>query len=98
MPALHTAHAIVPTGSAKHYSKQLTAHPGHKGEVRIEPEGERIVLTVGSCLVLSRSEAIELRAESDTAEGLGRVKEVTASHLERFGQRDGLVVRWLKGD
>jgi hypothetical protein len=96
VPAMHTATAIVPTESAKRYSKQLIAHLGHKAETRIEPGGERIVLTVGSCLLVSRAEAIELRAEADTAEGLERIKEVAGFHLERFGHRDGLVVRWLK--
>jgi hypothetical protein len=96
VPSLHTATAIVPTQSAERYSKQLAAHLGHKAEIRTEPDGERIVLTVGSCLLLSRAESIELRAESNTPEGLERIKEVTGSHLARFGQRDGLVVRWLQ--
>jgi hypothetical protein len=91
---MHTATAIVPTESAKRYSKQLVAHLGHKAEIRIEPDGERIVLSAGSCLLVSRAEAIELRAEADTPEGLERIKEVAGSHLERFGHRDGLVVRW----
>jgi hypothetical protein len=96
MPALHTATAIVPTESAKRYSKQLVAHLGHKAEIRREPDGERIILTAGSCLLVSQAEAIELSAEADTAEGLERTKEVAGSHLERFGHRDRLVVRWLK--
>jgi uncharacterized protein len=96
LPALYTASAIVPTETAKRYSKQLAAHLGRKAEIRTEPDGERIVLTSGSCLLLSREEALELRAESDTPEGLERIKEVTGSHLERFGQRAGLVVRWLQ--
>lgn len=95
MPALYTARATVPTSSAARYAKQLAAHLGHKAEVRSEPAGQRVVLTVGSCLLVARADALELRAESDTAEGLERVKEVTGSHLERFGQRDGLVIRWL---
>jgi hypothetical protein len=98
VPASYTSTAIVPTESAKCYSKQLASHLGHKAEIRIEPDGERIVFTVGSCLLLSRAEAIELRAESDTGEGLDRVKEVTGSHLERFGQREGLVIRWSNTD
>lgn len=96
MPTLYTASAIVPTQSAKRYSKQLAAHLGHKAEIRNEPDGKRIVLTMGSCLLLSRAEAIELRAESNNPEGLERIKEVTGSHLARFGHRDGLVVRWLR--
>ncbi|MCP2046577.1 DUF2218 domain-containing protein [Paenarthrobacter histidinolovorans] len=95
MQASYTARAIVRTQSAKRYGKQLASHLGHKAEVRTEQDGERIILTVGSCLLLPRAEAIELRAESSTHEGLERLTEVIGSHLERFGQRDGLLVRWL---
>lgn len=94
MTVSYTASAIVPTKFAERYIKQLAAHLGHKAEIRIEPNGKRIVLPVGSCLLLSRAEAVELRAESHTAEGLERIKEVTGSHLERFGQRGDLLVRW----
>jgi hypothetical protein len=51
VPASYTSTAIVPTESAKRYSKQLASHLGHKAEIRIEPDGERIVFTVGSCLL-----------------------------------------------
>jgi hypothetical protein len=93
---LRTATPSVPTESARRYSKQLVAHLGHKAEIRIEPDGERIVFFAGSCILVSRAEAIELRAQADTAEGLERIKEVTGSHLERFGHRDGRVVSWSK--
>ncbi|RAX14748.1 DUF2218 domain-containing protein [Pseudarthrobacter sp. AG30] len=93
---MYTASAIVPTETAKRYSKQLAAHLGRRAEIRLEPDGERIVLSSGSCLLLSRADALELRAESDTEEGLERTKHVTGSHLERFGQRYGLVVQWAQ--
>ena len=35
-----------------------------------------------------------LRADAEDAETLDRVKDVTGRHLERFGEKDGLVVSW----
>jgi hypothetical protein len=34
-------------------------------------------------------------ATADDAQTLDQVKDVTARHLERFGEKDGLVVTWL---
>ena len=94
MTVSYTASAVVPTKIAERYIKQLATHLGHKAEIRIEPDGKRLVLPMGSCLLMSRAEAVELRAESPTAEGLERIKEVTGSHLERFGQRTDVLVHW----
>ena len=91
----YTARATVATTSPDRYVKQLAAHLGHKAEIRSEPGGQRIVFAVGSCLLSTQTDSLELRAESGTAEGLNRVKEITESHLERFGQREALQVRWL---
>jgi hypothetical protein len=49
-----SASAVVPTGSAGRYVKQLVAHLGHKAEVRSEPEGQRLLFSTGSCLLVSR--------------------------------------------
>jgi hypothetical protein len=95
MTASYTARATVASTSPDRYVKQLAAHLGHKAEIRSQPGGQRIVFAVGSCFLSTQVDSLELRAESDTAEGLDRVKEITESHLKRFGQRDGLQVRWL---
>jgi hypothetical protein len=35
-----------------------------------------------------------MRPDAEDAETLDRVKDVTGRHLERFGEKDGLVVTW----
>lgn len=90
----HLARAMVATEAAPRYAKQLASHFGHKAEIRAETEGPRIVLSVGSCLLVVGEAALELRAAAETAEGLERVQKVIGSHLERFGQRDELTVNW----
>jgi len=94
MTALHIAQALVATHAATRYAKQLRSHLGQKAEICSEPDGLRVILGAGSCLLLARADALELRAESDTLDGLDRTKEVVGSHLERFGQREGLAVQW----
>jgi hypothetical protein len=95
MTNAYTSQATVPTSSAARYAKQLAAHIGHKAEIRPEPEGPRVVFDDGSCLLVALADTLELRAESETYEGLQRVQHVAGSHLERFGQRTGLSVQWV---
>jgi len=40
------------------------------------------------------ADALVMRADAEDAETLDRVKDVTGRHLERFGEKDGLVVTW----
>lgn len=93
----YRAHATVATAAAARYAKQLASHLGRKAEVRDEIEGSRVVLTVGSCLLVAGDHALGLHAQSGTADGLERVQQVIGSHLERFGQREGLTVMWSAG-
>jgi hypothetical protein len=93
----HRAHATVTTEAAARYAKQLASHLGHKAEIREEAEGPRVILTVGSCLLVAGDRALQLHAEAGAADGLERVQQVIGSHLERFGQREGLSVEWSAG-
>jgi hypothetical protein len=89
-----SATAVVPTDVPARYLKQLVAHLGHRAEVRAEPPGQRLVFGAGSCLLLEVNGALRLDATARTREELQRVEEVVGRHLERFGQRDRLVVAW----
>ena len=89
-----TSRADVATDAAERYAKQLASHRGRKAEVRDEPEGRRILVGDGGCLLVVGEAVLELRAEAASAESLTRVQHVVGSHLERFGQRDALVVTW----
>jgi len=94
MPKTWTSDAAVATDSAGRYAKQLASHLGRKAEVRQEPEGRRVVIGDGSCLLVVSETALELRAQAVSAESLARVQHVVGSHLKRFGQRNELIVAW----
>ena len=91
-----TAHAAVVTDAPARYAKQLASHLGRRAEVRDETDGTRLVLGSSSCLVVVADGVLELRAEAESTEDLDRVTDVVGSHLVRFGQRNELVVDWLR--
>ncbi len=89
--------AEVPTEAAVRYAKQLLSHLGRKNVVEPlegKPEGGRLVFAYGSCVVLPEPHGLVLDAAADDAESLARVQEVLSRHLERFGARRVLAVRW----
>lgn len=96
MPDVLTAHASVVTDAPARYAKQLASHLGRKAEVRDEADGVRIVLPIGSCLLVPADGTLELSAQAQGQEELDRVTDVVGSHLERFGQRNELVVSWTR--
>ena len=90
-----TATSRVATERGERYRKQLASHFGNKIEVAEEPSGTVLKWGFGGTTTLTvEPGALVLLADSEDAETLDRVKEVTGRHLERFGEKDGLVVTW----
>ena len=91
-----TAHAAVVTDRPERFAKQLVSHLGRKAEVRQEPEGSRLVIGDASCLVAPGSGVLELHASATSEDGLALVEQVVGGHLVRFGEKDELVVTWVR--
>jgi uncharacterized protein len=90
-----TATSRVATERGERYRKQLASHFGNKIEVAEESSGTMLKWGFGGTTTLTvEPGALVLRADAEDAETLDRVKEVTGRHLERFGEKDGLVVTW----
>jgi hypothetical protein len=90
-----TATSRVATERGERYRKQLASHFGSKIEVVEEPAGTVLKWGFGGSTTLTvEASALVMRADADDAETLDRVKDVTGRHLERFGEKDGLVVTW----
>ena len=88
-----TATSRVATERGERYRKQLASHFGNKIEVVQEPSGTVLTWGFGGTTTLTvEVDALVIRAEADDVETLERVKDVTGRHLERFGEKDGLVV------
>ena len=91
-----TSTARVVTERGERYRKQLASHFGNRIEVTESPAGTVLVWGSGGTTTLTvEPGALVMLAAADDDETLGRVKDVTGRHLERFGEKDGLVVTWL---
>jgi hypothetical protein len=94
VPETLTTRADVRTDVPERYAKQLVSHLGRRVEFTVE--GPRSIASIagGTGVVEVGDGVITLIAEAPDAETLDRVQDVLGRHLERFGQRNELVVVW----
>ncbi len=86
--------ARVVTDRGERYRKQLASHFGNRIEVTESPAGTVLVWGFGTTTLTVEPGALVMLAAADDAQALDQVKDVTGRHLERFGEKDGLVVTW----
>jgi uncharacterized protein len=85
----------VTTDRGERYRKQLAGYFGNKIAAAESPAGPVLKWGFGGMTTLTVADgALVMLAAADDGETLDRVKDVTGRHLERFGERDGLVVTW----
>ena len=90
-----TSISRVATDRGERYRKQLASHFGNKIEVDESSAGTVLTWGFGGTTTLSVEDgALVMLAAADDGETLDRVKDVTGRHLERFGEKDGLIVTW----
>jgi len=90
-----TATARVATERGERYRKQLGSHFGNKIAVAESPASTVLNWGFGGTTTLTvEPDALVMLAAADDEQTLARVKDVTGRHLERFGEKDGLVVSW----
>ncbi|WP_294272518.1 DUF2218 domain-containing protein [uncultured Sphingomonas sp.] len=91
--------ARVPTLSASRYLQQLAKHWSHKMEVSVTPEEGTILFPNGSKLEMrAASEALDIVLTVPEDGDVARMREVVASHLDRFAFREApLTFDWREG-
>jgi uncharacterized protein len=91
--------ARVPTHSASRYLQQLAKHWSHKMEVAFTAEEGTIAFPDGSRLEMRASEeTLDLLLTVPEGEDASRMREVVASHLDRFAFREApLTFDWREG-
>jgi hypothetical protein len=89
-----SARADVPTDAPERYAKQLVSHLGRRVEWTTEGPTSTAAIAGGTGVVEVGDGVLTLRAQAPDRESLERVQDVLARHLERFGQRNELVVTW----
>lgn len=91
-----TSRAEVPTHNAARYAKQLVSHLGRKLEFTTIGDASSAHFAGGTGTITSRDGVLVLLVEAPDADSLARIQDVFARHLERFGQREGLGVTWIR--
>ncbi len=90
------ARAVVVTDRPSPYLLQLAKHFRHGLDVAFDPAGTHATMPFAFGLARATADdgRLVLDAHAHTAADLARLERVVGSHLERFGRRDGLAVRW----
>lgn len=87
--------ATVPTDNAARYMTQLCKHWSHRFEVIFDDKAGRIALPLGSCTLTAGPAALDIVLDAADTEGLAKMEQVVADHLNRFAFREGeLVYAW----
>jgi hypothetical protein len=83
------------TDRPERYAKQLAGHWARKGRAG-EEDGATVIRFETGPVVVLRAEPGRLQIESSVPEGgdADRFAQVVKDHLERFGTREELEVRW----
>lgn len=88
------SHAEVRTEKPVPYMRQLCKHFGHRTEASFGEDSGYIQFEFGRCEMHARDGTLALEVVAPDSESHERLEQVVGSHLERFGQRDGLSVQW----
>jgi uncharacterized protein len=94
VPDILTTRADVRTDVPERYAKQLVSHLGRRVEFTVDGPRSTADIAGGTGIVEVGDGVLTLRAQAPDAATLDRVQHVLGSHLERFGQRNELVVVW----
>jgi hypothetical protein len=89
-----TARADVATDAPGRYAKQLVSHLGRRVEFTVDGAASTARFGDGTGTVVVGDGVLTLLAEASDADSLALVQRVLGDHLERFGQRNELVVTW----
>ena len=94
--ALRRSRADVVTSTPERYAKQLVSHLGHKLPFTTDGATSTAELAGTTAQVVVGDGVLTLLASGSDEPGVALVEQVLGGHLERFGQRQELVVRWVR--
>lgn len=83
------SHARVATERAARYMTQLAKHWSHKFEVTYDETSALFPLPLGTCHMVAHPDGLDITLEAADLEGLTRLEDVVAKHLDRFAFREG---------
>ena len=88
-------HGTMATDRPERYAKQLASHWSEKATVTEDSGTMTLVMGNGNTVILRPADGtLEIEAAVTSDGDLDRWAQVVADHLQRFGQRDELIVAW----
>lgn len=89
-----TVSAHVTTATPGRYINRLCKHFAHRVPVSYDDQQGRIKFDLGLGLLRAEGDGLTLAVESQTPEGLERLKEIVGSHFVRVAWQDELQLQW----
>ena len=89
-----TSRADVATGAPDRYAKQLVAHLGRKVDFVTDGTSATAAIGDSAVQVVVGDGVLTLLTAAPTESERARIEHALGSHLERFGRRADLTVRW----
>ena len=87
------------TASGSRYLQQLCKHWRHKFEVEFSKTRGQVGFTFAVATLEASADALLVTVETEDAEAVERLKEVVATHLDRFAFREApLPFEWSAAD
>ncbi len=81
--------AIVATPNSSRYLQQLSKHWGHKCPVEFTPTHSTIDLPLGRVVMAASESDLTIHLEPKSGEDVARLKDIVASHIDRFAHKEG---------
>ena len=91
----YLAKAEVTTLKASRYMKALCNHFDRKAKASYDDVDGQIEFSFGNCNLKAADDLLFVTATAHNSDQLERTKQVVASHLVKFGQKDELHVEWV---
>ena len=88
--------ADVPTDAPARYAKQLLSHLGRKVDFVADGNTHTANLGGSTAQIVVGDGVLTLVAAAQAEPDLARIEHALGSHLERFGRRAELLVRWTR--
>ncbi|MFZ3205156.1 MAG: DUF2218 domain-containing protein [Pseudomonas sp.] len=89
-----TATSHVPTATPGRYIGRLCKHFAHKIPVSFDERQGRIEFAFGLALLDAERDGLRLTVQSADHAQLEKLKQVVASHFERFAWQEALSLDW----
>lgn len=92
---MYNRSGLVATPNASLHLAKLCRHFSHKVDAHWDIRRGEVDFGIGRCVLTASDWALDVECSAPREEDLDAVMQTVQSHLERFGQREALVLDWI---